>query len=197
MEPEEVPVFPLNTVLLPGGALPLRIFETRYIDMVRRCLREDAGFVVTQIAAGSETGSARFHAVGTLAKICDFDQYEDGLLGITGIGEQRVQIVEARQLEDGLHVGRVAQLAADTEADLPEEYTYLARLLEQFIDQIGGHYDALKKDYASAGWVGSRLAELLPISGDLKQACLELTQPIERLELLAASLKDLTNNDQE
>lgn len=188
-------LFPLNAVLLPGGALRLRIFEPRYVDMVGRCLREDSGFVVTQLMSGGETGDSTFHEIGTLAKISDWDQYDDGLLGITAAGRGRVRIMASRQQRDGLHTGRVEFLPADPETALPEKYRYLARLLKQFIAEIGDHHDPLEKDFSDAGWVGSRLAELLPLGPQQKQACLELTQPLRRLDLLAAALKALTKHN--
>ena len=106
-----LPLFPLNTVLFPGGPLRLRIFEPRYLDMVSRCMREDTGFGVALIVAGREAGgSAQTVEIGTLARIVDFEQLDDGLLGITARGERRFRIVHVHQESDGLNVCHVEWL---------------------------------------------------------------------------------------
>ncbi|HEY7377666.1 MAG TPA: LON peptidase substrate-binding domain-containing protein, partial [Steroidobacteraceae bacterium] len=100
---EEIALFPLNTVLFPGGPLPLRIFEPRYIDMVRRCLREQRGFGVVLIRSGNEVGPAEFESVGTLARIVDFHALSDGLLGLVNVGERRFRVISRRRQDDGLN----------------------------------------------------------------------------------------------
>ena len=107
-ELRELPLFPLNAVLFPGGPLPLRIFEPRYLDMVSQCLREQSGFAVVLIGEGEEVEEATsFAATGTEARIVDFDRLEGGLLGISCIGRERVRVVEAWREPDGLNRGRV------------------------------------------------------------------------------------------
>ena len=105
----EIPLFPLRTVLFPGGPLPLRIFETRYLDMIGRCMKDERGFGVLAIRDGTGTGSgaAEVHQVGTLASIVDWYQFDDGLLGITVIGQTRFMLHSVRQQPDGLNVGEV------------------------------------------------------------------------------------------
>src|ERR1700716_2112001 len=98
------PLFPLNTVLFPGGPLPLRIFETRYVDMVRHCMRERCAFGVVLIRAGAEVGAvADTAAVGTTARIVDFNSMPDGLLGITCVGERKLRVLRRWQQDDGLN----------------------------------------------------------------------------------------------
>ena len=191
----ELPLFPLGTVLLPGGPLMLRIFETRYLDMVSRCMRDESGFVVVLLREGGEVGEATFHDIGTLAKIVDWHQYDDGLLGITAIGQCRVQIAARRRQRDGLNVGRVRMLPPDPTMVLPGEYQYMARLLEQLLEQLGQQYAHVEHDFSDAAWVACRLAEILPLSNEQKQACLELTQPIERLEMVARTIKEITQKN--
>ena len=191
----ETPLFPLGTVLMPGGPIMLRIFEPRYVDMVGRCMREDSGFVVTLIKSGAETGPAAFHDVGTLATIADWHQYEDGLLGITAVGQTRVRVASSRRQEDGLNVGVLETMPPEPKVSLPQKYTYLSRLLEQLIEQLGSQYAMIEVDYDDACCVGSRLAEILPLSNERKQMCLELEQPIERLVLVAAAVKEMTQQD--
>lgn len=195
MSEAQCPLFPLGAVLFPGGPLLLRIFEPRYVDMVGRCMREDSPFAVTLIHEGAETGPATFHDVGTLAKIVDWHQYEDGLLGITTLGQRRVRIVDAHRQADGLNVGRVEPVAHEAPLALPTRYEYMARLLEQLIDQLGEQYRHAEPDYGDSTWVGFRLAEILPLSNALKQRCLEMDRPLERLEAMAEAIKAMTNRN--
>jgi len=117
-----LPLFPLNTVLFPGGPLRLRIFEPRYLDMVSRCMREDSGFGVALIVAGREAGgAAQTVTIGTHARIVDFEQLDDGLLGITARGERRFRIVHAHQESDGLNVAQVEWLDDELRAEVPPQ----------------------------------------------------------------------------
>jgi uncharacterized protein len=182
----EIPLFPLNTVLFPGGPLPLRIFEPRYVDMVRACMRGSAPFGVVLIRAGQEAGAVSSAAdVGTAARIIDFDQMPDGLLGITCCGEQRFRVEERRVEADGLNVGTVTWLAPDATMALPPQHAHLGQLLKRVMPQLRGIYQQLPAKYDDAGWVGSRLAEILPISLAEKQALLEMDDPVMRLDQMA------------
>jgi len=181
----EIPLFPLGTVLFPGGPLPLRIFETRYIDLVRRCLRDDSGFGVVLIREGVEAGGpALTYDVGTYARIVDFSQQPDGLLGIRAAGERRFRIVERRRARDGLNVADVEWLPADVPQPLPEEFAELGPALDAILAQVGEPYAALERRRDDAAWVAGRLAEILPIPPGHKQHCLELDDPVERLRFL-------------
>lgn len=195
MSGAELPLFPLGTVLFPGGPLKLRIFEARYLDMISDCMRNDTGFVVVLLRAGGETGVAEFYATGTLAKVVDWDQYDDGLLGITAVGQARVRVEEPRRRKDGLNVGQVTYLAADPVVALAESDQYLVRLLEQLMEQLGDQYAHIERQFYDAGWVASRLAEILPLDDELKQTCLELTQPLERLQIVADVVGQLSRNN--
>ena len=182
----EIPLFPLGTILFPGGALPLRIFETRYIDLVRRCMRDGSGFGVVMILDGAEAGdgSTTICEVGTYARIVDFSQQPDGLLGIEAKGERRFRIVERRRAKDGLHLADVAWLADELSVPLPESFEELGPALDQVLDQVGPPFSSLPRQLEDAGWVANRLAELLPLSPGHKQHCLELDDPVERLRFL-------------
>ena len=181
----EIPLFPLGTVLFPGGPLPLRIFETRYIDLVRRCLRDDSGFGVVLIREGVEAGGpALTYDVGTYARIVDFSQQPDGLLGIRAAGERRFRIVERRRARDGLNVADVEWLPADVPQPLPEEFAELGPALDAILAQVGEPYASLERRLDDAAWVAGRLAEILPIPPGHKQHCLELDDPVERLRFL-------------
>lgn len=184
-----IPLFPLGTVLFPGGPLKLRIFEMRYVDMIGRCMREDTGFGVALIVEGREAGGpARTAPVGTMARIVDFERLNDGLLGITARGEQRFSIVSAHRQADGLNVAEVEWLAAEAEIAVPPEHAILAELLHQAFVRVAAIYGDEPPRYEDATWVGLRLAEILPLPMEERQECLEMTDPVQRLDRLRARL---------
>ena len=187
----EIPLFPLQTVLFPGGPLPLRIFEPRYVDMISGCLKSGVGFGVLLIRAGEETGQASMYEFGTVATIVDWDQLNDGTLGVVVIGGARFVLRSARRQDDGLNLGVVDLLETEPTVPLPERFHDMARLLEGVFEDLGPHYRHVSPDFNDAGWVGCRLAELLPIDLEHKQHCLELCDPLRRLEYLEPLLKGL------
>jgi uncharacterized protein len=187
---DSIALFPLNIVLFPGGALPLRIFETRYVDMVRRCMRGSQAFGVALIREGNEVGPAETFDVGTLAKIVDFHQLSDGLLGLSCIGEQRFRIRSRGCQADGLNLAEVDWLAAEPTVAVPARHTRLSELLKNVLPQLGEVYTGIEMRLDDAAWVGHRLAEILPIPLADKQRCLELDDPIERLDVLSPLVKD-------
>jgi uncharacterized protein len=187
----DIPLFPLNTVLFPGGPLPLRIFEPRYVDMVRYCMRERAPFGVVLIRAGVEAGGAVASTadIGTSARIVDFFQMPDGLLGIRCVGERKFKVIERRVQPDGLNMGTVEWRPPERAADLPPDYSHLAALLRTVLPELGEIYESVPKHFGDAGWVSARLAEILPINLAEKQMCLELADPVQRLERLAPFIR--------
>lgn len=187
MPQDETPLFPLKTVLFPGGVLPLRIFEARYIDMIGHCLKQSQNFGVLQIVAGSETGRARTVEVGTLAEIVDWHQEADGLLGIVVAGRERFRLESTSMLSDGLYVGRIEILPPERRQPLPDRFRHLAKLLHDVLPQLGSYTHFMTDDYDDATWVGYRLAEVLPLAPEVRQECLESDDPVARLERLSAS----------
>jgi hypothetical protein len=186
MQLQEIPLFPLSTVLFPGGPLPLRIFEARYIDLVRRCLRENSGFGVVLIKEGEESGSAptETYDVGTYARIVDFSGQPDGLLGIEARGERRFRIHGRSRARDGLNMADVEWLPEEITTPLPEEFADLQPALDYVLSQVGDPYESLERRLDDAGWVAGRLAEILPLPPARKQECLEIDDPVERLRYL-------------
>ncbi len=180
----QVPLFPLNTVLFPGGPLPLRIFEPRYLGLVSKCLKNDMPFGVLLIRDGGETGPATTHNVGTLARITDWYQGSDGLLGITAIGEQRFRLIASERQDDGLNIGDVEMLDNEPSTPLPEEYQEMAAILAGVLDDLGRLYESLDRHFDDASWVTSRFVEILPIDLEEKQRCLEQSDPVERLQIV-------------
>lgn len=186
----ELPLFPLSSVLYPGGRMQLRIFEPRYLDMVRECARHGSGFGICLILQGHEAGEPAVPAaVGTLARIVDFHNREDGLLGIVVEGVRRFRVVRTRVRADGLVRGDVEEWGGDEPPlAVPVEFALLPTVLERLIEQMAPHWrDVPRSHYDDASWVGFRLAELLPLGGDEQQRLLELNDPLRRL----AELRDI------
>lgn len=185
----DLPLFPLNSVLFPGGPLQLRIFEQRYLDMVRECARGDCGFGVCLILSGDEAGApASPAAVGTLARITDFFTTDDGLLGISAVGGSRFRVARARVRSDGLVRGDVHRWADEPQVAVPVELALLPTILERLVEQMAPPWrNAPRQHYDDASWVGFRLAELLPLDLPERQQLLEITDPLQRL----AELRDL------
>jgi len=182
----EIPLFPLNAVLFPGGTLGLRIFEARYLDMVRECARGGRGFGVCLIMEGQEAGAPALPAaVGTLASIIDFDTLPDGLLGISVTGGARFRVQKSRIRGNGLVIGEVREWPDEPVVPVPIEFSLLPAILERLADQAGLSWrNGPREHYDDASWVGFRLAELLPLGDAERQHLLEVTDPMERLTAL-------------
>ncbi len=189
MSTEWTPLFPLRTVLFPDGPLPLRVFEPRYLDLVSRCMRSDSPFGVLLLLSGSEVGAVRTVGVGTLARITDWYQGSDGILGITALGTRRFELQDMDQQQDGLYVGRISLFELEKTTGLPAEYRPMAELLEVILDDLGKLYGDLPRRMDDATWVGCRLAEILPMPLEQKQHCLQLTDAIERLAFVRPMLR--------
>lgn len=183
----DLPLFPLSTVLYPGGRLDLRIFERRYIDMVRDCTRANTGFGVCLIVRGREAGEPAVPAAyGTLARIVDFSVGADGLLGITARGEARFHVEHTRVRDSGLVIGRVRLLEIDPVLPVPPEHGLLATILERVAEKFDAELSrAPRARLDDAAWVAFRLAEILPLDNEERQQLLQLQDPIERLARLS------------
>lgn len=191
----QIPLFPLKTVLFPGGPLPLRIFEARYIDMVSERMRDDAPFGVVLIRDGNEAGPATTHDVGTLARITDWYQGSDGLLGLTAVGGQRFRLLTTERRANGLNVGEVELFPDETPVPLPDGYSALPKILADVIDDLGKLYESLEHRFDDAGWVANRFLEILPLDLEQKQVCLESDDPLARLQVVAHLLSDAEQDD--
>ncbi|MDA0788305.1 MAG: LON peptidase substrate-binding domain-containing protein [Proteobacteria bacterium] len=193
----EIALFPLPVVVLPGGRLPLRIFETRYLDMVRRCLGAGEGFGIVLIDEGEQTLAnaeqqlPSINHQGTYSRIIDFDQYSDGTLAIVIEGEKKFAVRDQYERADRLMMAEVTFLAPEPDAELPEGQAHLAALLESLI----AHQNVARLNYqlnlGSAREVGSRLAELLPCSSAMKQRMLEMKDPMVRLDAIERVIASL------
>ena len=190
MSTTDIPLFPLKTEHFPCGYLPLRIFEQRYIDMVRDCSATGSCFGVCLVNNPESPDRPATHLrVGTCAQICDFSTLDDGLLGITGRGTQRFIIQKTRMRDNGLLMADVAILTEPEPVEVPTEYSVLSMITGRFMEQLGGNYPEFQPmDLQDARWVGYRLSELLPLENDEKQTLLQITEPLERLQALIGIL---------
>ena len=192
-EIREVPLFPLHTVLFPGGPLALRIFEPRYLDMVSECLRNQQPFGVCLIQSGQEAGeAARPHLTGTFASIVDWQRGDDGLLAISARGEQRFHVLDTRVERDQLLRGTVQPLSPEPSAALPADNRYMTEVLDQLFEHASDAYGDVPKRADDASWVGYRLAEMLSLPMVRRQYFLELEDPLLRLSQLDEILRAMS-----
>jgi Lon protease-like protein len=182
-------LFPLPTVLLPGAVLGLRVFEPRYLDLVRDCSREGGGFGVCLLLAdaGGEDSAATPAAWGTEARIEDFGNGDDGLLTLRVRGCRRFRVQRTRVRSNGLVIGEIQWRDPDPDDELRPEHALLGLLLQRILDQAGGeHASATPAQLDDAAWVGWRLAELLPLTDLQRQQLLQEDDPHARLQQLLA-----------
>jgi Lon protease-like protein len=185
-----VPIFPLNTVLFPGGLLPLRVFEARYMDMTRECLKRDEPFGVCLIQQGSEVGTPAVpEGVGCLAKIHECDMQQQGILNLKTRGGQRFRILERQTSTQGLISADVELIPPDARVAVPDEFADCVRLLEMVVADQGKAIFAEPHAFGDAAWVGYRLTEILPVPLVAKQKLLELTDSLGRLSVLQRFLE--------
>ena len=180
-----LPLFPLHAVLFPGGPLPLKIFEARYLDMVSECLKNETDFGVCLIQEGDEVGrAANTVSVGVTAKIIDWTQRSDGLLGITIVGSERFRLKSVKVQKNQLAIAEIELLPEDDAQVLPEKYQSLVDILKHLIDQTDGRYADLPMLYDDISWVTYRLLELLPMELQHKQEFLIIDDPLARMQCL-------------
>jgi Lon protease-like protein len=214
-----LPLFPLQTVLFPGGALPLRIFEVRYLDMIGRRHKAGEPFGVVCLSEGSDTrrratGTAdgkpagdgfaheAFFPVGTLARITRLERPQPGLMVIACVGEQRFRVERSEQLPHGLWVADVDLLADDADVPVPGDLAFtregLQGVLRNIERSIGQQGDAAFESplpephrWDDCGWLANRWCELLPLQPELKHRFMSLDSPVLRLELVADTLRQI------
>ncbi|CAN5201515.1 LON peptidase substrate-binding domain-containing protein [soil metagenome] len=204
-----LPIFPLNTVLFPGGVLPLRVFETRYMDMIRECMKAEQRFGVCLISAGTEVArkrgeSATPQAVGCLAEIRDWDMREMGVLNITTIGRDRFRILDSTTSSGGLIRASAELIDPDLPTPVEDEHAACVQLLARIIaeleerhaqppdaDDEGTRTFPFAEPYTlgDAGWVANRLCEVLPVPLKAKQKLMELEDGRERLAIVDTYLR--------
>jgi Lon protease-like protein len=187
----ELPLFPLHTVLLPGGPLQLQVFEPRYLDMVGRCMRSGTAFGVARILEGSEAGVVSDTAViGTSARIIDFHALSNGLLGLLCLGDRVFRIESRQNQSDGLSVAQVKWLPQSPPAAVPLRFAKLVAALREVLPQLPPAYAHIPRNFDDAEWVSYRLLELSPLSAEQRQFSLENHGALQRLEWLTPLLPD-------
>ena len=180
-----LPLFPLGTVLFPGGVLPLRVFEARYVDMMRECMKADRPFGVCLIKEGSETGTPAVpHDAGCLAGIVDFDMQQLGVLNIRTHGGGRFRVLATRNEASGLVRAHAEAIADDPALPVPLEFSNCSLILKAILPKLPTGMLREPHQFEDAAWVSNRLAEILPIQSLAKQKLMELTNPLLRLEII-------------
>jgi len=198
-----IPLFPLPLVIFPGGKLPLQIFEARYVDMVKHCLRDSTGFGVIMITEGeqvlrdSEQQLPSVSRCGTYCTISDFDELANGMLGILAEGVRKFVIRDQYEQSDRLMMGDIEFLAEEIDVDMPAEKEHLSGLLESLMSHEEVRRLGLACDFNQAVEVGARLTELLPCSNGFKQRMLEIRDPLVRLSELDKMVHKMQKNQQD
>jgi hypothetical protein len=193
---QSLPLFPLGTVLFPGGVLPLRVFEVRYLDMIGKCHKAGAPFGIVSLTQGTEVqtpgAGEAFSTVGTLATISEYESPRPGLMTVRATGTQRFRITSRDRLKHGLWIADVERLPDDMKVTVPDDLKLAAVALKQLIHSLelkSGGKEQLPLQapwhFEDCGWVANRWCELLPLPLVLKQRLLELDNPLVRLELVS------------
>ncbi len=210
MTPLEIPLFPLQAVLFPGGYLPLRIFEVRYLDMISRCQQAQTPFGVVSLTEGGEVRRRQagltdaagfapesFQPIGTLAHIHAFERPQPGLIQVRCSGGQRFRVLGSERLPHGLWVAKVELLADDPVVIVPDDLTHLARALQLLLHKLeqGAAAEDLPLQppylWTDSTWLSNRWSELLPLDAAERQRFMQLDSPLLRLELVADQLDRL------
>ena len=200
-ETQQIPLFPLRVVMFPRGRLNLQIFERRYIDLVTHCMRTSSGFGICLLKEGEEViqegTNQTIHRTGTYSNIIDWDQLENGLLGITVEGSAKFSIEDCWQSDSGVLQGNVQFNETDNvdreTIPLDDQYTALADLLQNLESHPLVEQKKLIIDYNNLWDLGWRLSELIPIEIEQKQQLLEIDDPWERIQSIEQLVSDLAN----
>ena len=185
-----LPLFPLGTVLFPGGVLPLRVFEARYVDMMRECMKAEQPFGVCLIKEGSEVGvPAVPHQTGTLASITDFDMQQPGVLNIVTRGGGRFRVLDTHTQTNGLVRARAEAMADDAAAAVPAAFSICALTLRAILPKLPAGMISEPHRFDDAAWLSNRLAEILPVQALAKQRLLELPDALTRLDIIHTFLQ--------
>ena len=204
----EIPLFPLGSVFFPGGHLPLRLFEPRYLDMVQRCHAQGQAFGVVALTQGHEVRQRKgegfqretFQDVGTLARIEHFEHDQPGLIHIRARGTRRFRLLDSRCLSHGLWVGRPELLPVDATVPVPDDLAQAARQLQHLLagwtERAATEELPVQPPYGwdDAGWLANRWAELLPMPAEERQRLMAMDNPLLRLELVVDRLDALSDS---
>ena len=182
---DNIPIFPLKSIVLPGGLFPLRIFERRYIDMITKCMKTDKGFCI----ALTKTEEPNLYVTdiyeyGSFVKITDWGQLDDGLLSITVEGKNIVKILKSNLNGSGLLNGTIEHLESEKEYMIPQKYLTLSKFYKKIYPGIKNFINFKEERYADASWIGFRLTECLPLDLPTKANLISINNAIDRLEMI-------------
>ncbi|MEW6120709.1 MAG: LON peptidase substrate-binding domain-containing protein [Pseudomonadota bacterium] len=193
-KPVALPLFPLNTVVFPGGHLPLRVFEQRYLDLVKRAIADDTPFGICAIREGNEMGTPAVpYAVGTRVRIVEWDMPQTGILHIETEGLDRFVIRSTHTEPSGLLVGQVESVSVEAPASVPDEFELASEVLEHIVGEYGEARFPRPHAFDDAVWVGYRLSEVLPLKVSIRQNLLEMNDSLARLRILVEILRKHMN----
>lgn len=189
-----LPLFPLNTVVFPGGRLPLRIFEQRYLDMVKQAIADNTPFGICAIREGDEVGTPAVpYSVGTRVQITEWDMPQTGILHIDTQAQERFVIRTTHTEPNGLLIGTVEPVSAEPATAVPDELELAVEVLRHIIHEYGDAHFPAPHVFDNAAWVGYRLSEVLPLKLSIKQNLLEMNDSVTRLRILAEFIKKQIN----
>jgi len=189
-----LPLFPLNTVVFPGGQLPLRIFEQRYLGMVKQAIAANTPFGICAIREGAETGTPAVpYAIGTRVRVTDWDMPQAGILHIDTQAEERFVVRSTHTEPGGLLIGYVEAVSAEPAVAIPDEFELAVEILRHIIGEYGDAHFPAPHQFDNAVWVGYRLSEVLPLKLSVKQNLLEMNDSAMRVRILTEFLKKQIN----
>jgi len=189
-----LPLFPLNTVVFPGGRLPLKVFEQRYLEMVKQAIAANTPFGICAIREGKETGPPAVPcSLGTRVRITDWDMPQTGILHIDTLAQERFLVRSNRAEPSGLLIGAVEDVSAESAIAVPDDLELAVEVLRHIISEFGDAHFPAPHDFGNAVWVGYRLSEVLPLKLSIRQNLLEMNDSITRLRILTEFLKKQTN----
>jgi Lon protease-like protein len=189
-----LPLFPLNTVVFPGGRLPLKIFEQRYLEMVKHAIANNSPFGICAIREGAETGTPAIpYSIGTHVRITDWDMPQTGILHVDTHAQERFVIRSTHTEPGGLLIGKVESVSAESAVAIPGDLELAAQILRHIVDEYGDAHFPAPHEFGNAVWVGYRLSEVLPLKLSIRQNLLEMNDSITRLRILTEFLKKQTN----
>ena len=189
-----LPLFPLNTVVFPGGRLPLKIFEQRYLEMVKQAIAANTPFGICAILEGTETGTPAVpYSIGTRVCITDWDMPQAGILHVDTLAQERFVVRSTHTEPSGLLIGAVEAVSAESAIAVPDDLELAVEILRHIISEFGDAHFPTPHDFGNAVWVGYRLSEVLPLKLSIRQNLLEMNDTITRLRILTEFLKKQTN----
>ena len=191
---KDIPIFPLKSIILPGGQFPLRIFERRYLDMTRNCLKHNTGFVIALTKKDSDYITSVYD-YASYVEIVDWSQLDGGLLGITVEGKNIIKLDDYKLDEGNLLIGSGKEIETGLDYLIPQKYQILSKFYKKIYPEIKSYIFHIKPKYNDANWIGFRLIECLPIQLNDKADLISMTEPLDRLERILHIIKRIYPNE--